>query len=129
MPLISKIMTSQQAYSISPPRSHLYDSVKAFAKFNDKLHTLCEEVSGRNYTGISRAKVNGAEIMRELRSIFSITELREAGSFFTGDALANEAVSKFVHPITSSSIILDPTCGAGNLLMSIPRRPRRFVLE
>lgn len=122
MPLISISKTSQQECNISPPRSHLYDTVKAFAKFNDTLHTLCEEVSAKNYIGISSAKVNAAEITRELRSIFTVAELREAGSFFTGDALANETVSKFSQPITPSSIILDPTCGAGNLLIACSKQ-------
>lgn len=122
MPFISIREASQQVSSMSPSRSHLFDTVKSFAKFNDTLHTLCEEVSARNYIGISSAKVSAAEVMRELRSICTIAELREAGSFFTGDDLANEAVTKFNHPVTPSSIILDPTCGAGNLLIACSKQ-------
>ncbi|WP_082170917.1 N-6 DNA methylase [Dickeya fangzhongdai] len=62
------------------------------------------------------------EIDAILRRLLSIDEMREAGSFFTGQALASKAISLFKRPITSSSIILDPTCGAGNLLIEASRR-------
>ena len=122
MTCISTIKTSQKACVLLPPSSLLYDAVKAFAKFNDTLNKLCEQVSSQNYSRKSHEKVSSAEVMQELRSIVSIAELREAGSFFTGDDLANEAVSKFMRPITSSSIVLDPTCGAGNLLIASSKK-------
>lgn len=57
-----------------------------------------------------------------LREFLSIEEMREAGSFFTGQKLAFKAVSAFGVPITFSSVVLDPTCGAGNLLIECSRR-------
>lgn len=122
MTLISTDKTTQKTPSMPVHRAHLHDTVKAFARFNDTLQSLCQEVSDKKYIGLSSAKVSAAEIMKELRSIFTIADLREAGSFFTGDDLANEAVSKFIHPITPSSIILDPTCGAGNLLIACSKQ-------
>lgn len=62
------------------------------------------------------------EIDAILRRLLSIDEMREAGSFFTGQALASKAISLLKRPITSSSVILDPTCGAGNLLIEASRR-------
>jgi len=121
MTCISTIKTSEQAF-VSLPSVNLCNSVKAFAKFNDTLHNLYEEVNSQNYSRTSHVKVSSAEVMRELRSLVSIAELREAGSFFTGDSLANEAVSKFIKPITPSSIVLDPTCGAGNLLIACSKK-------
>lgn len=56
-----------------------------------------------------------------LRNYLSIEDMREAGSFFTGSSLATAAVNAFKNPITSNSIILDPTCGAGNLLLQCSR--------
>ena len=57
-----------------------------------------------------------------LRELLTIEEMREAGSFFTGQELASKAVSAFSAPITFSSVVLDPTCGAGNLLIEVSRK-------
>lgn len=57
-----------------------------------------------------------------LRESLTIEEMREAGSFFTGQALASRTVNSFKAPITFSSIVLDPTCGAGNLLIECSRK-------
>jgi type I restriction-modification system DNA methylase subunit len=56
-----------------------------------------------------------------LREVLTIKEMREAGSFFTGQELASKVVSSFQAPITFSSVVLDPTCGAGNLLIEVSR--------
>ncbi|WP_305846302.1 N-6 DNA methylase [Photobacterium kishitanii] len=57
-----------------------------------------------------------------LRACLSLNDMKEAGSFFTGQALATVAVSSFQKPITKNSVILDPTCGAGNLLIECSRK-------
>ncbi|MEI8601585.1 N-6 DNA methylase [Shewanella sp. PP-Sp27a-2] len=57
-----------------------------------------------------------------LRKLLTIEEMREAGSFFTGQDLASKTVSAFRTPITFSSVVLDPTCGAGNLLIEASRK-------
>ena len=57
-----------------------------------------------------------------LRECLSIDEMREAGSFFTGQKLAAATVNLFSVAITFDSVILDPTCGAGNLLIECSRR-------
>ncbi|MEX6368669.1 N-6 DNA methylase [Providencia huaxiensis] len=43
------------------------------------------------------------------------------GAFFTGQSLARQTVLSFNTPIKMNSIILDPTCGAGNLLIECSR--------
>lgn len=57
-----------------------------------------------------------------LRKLLTIEEMREAGSFFTGQDLASKALSAFRTPITFRSVVLDPTCGAGNLLIEASRK-------
>lgn len=57
-----------------------------------------------------------------IRNCLSIEDMREAGTFFTGDELALTAVEGLQNPITKKSIILDPTCGAGNLLIASSRQ-------
>ncbi len=57
-----------------------------------------------------------------LREYLSIDEMREVGCFFTGQALAHKLVASLPNPILSDSIVLDPACGAGNLLIECSRR-------
>jgi len=57
-----------------------------------------------------------------LRQCLSIQEMREAGSFFTGQTLATEAVDTLQYPISADSVVLDPNCGAGNLLIECSRK-------
>lgn len=61
-------------------------------------------------------------IDRVLRDVLSIQDMRLAGSFFTGDELAQDLVAGFTTSISDSSVILDPTCGAGNLLIACSRQ-------
>lgn len=65
--------------------------------------------------------VNLDDIDLVLRECLSIEEMREAGSFFTGQKLATAAIKKFEIAITLDSIVLDPTCGSGNLLVECSR--------
>jgi len=62
------------------------------------------------------------EMDRILRDYLSIEEMRSAGAFFTGRELAEKAISSFLIEITPSSVVLDPTCGTGNLLIECSRR-------
>jgi hypothetical protein len=57
-----------------------------------------------------------------LRKCLSIEEMREIGSFFTGQKISTLAVKGFRKAITLDSVILDPTCGAGNLLIECSRQ-------
>ncbi|TMU78782.1 SAM-dependent DNA methyltransferase [Pseudomonas fluorescens] len=57
-----------------------------------------------------------------LRKFLSIDEMRQFGSFFTGQRLTGLAIDGFRHPITLGSVVLDPTCGTGNLLIGCSRK-------
>lgn len=57
-----------------------------------------------------------------LRSILPLKEMREAGCFFTGEDLSLKTIDSFFDSISFQSIILDPTCGAGNLLIACSRK-------
>ncbi|MFT6872806.1 MAG: hypothetical protein ACJAVN_001818 [Roseivirga sp.] len=75
-------------------------------------------------TAIFKNMVDLDSIDLILRKLLTIEEMREAGSFFTGQLLASKAVSAFRIPITQTSVVLDPTCGAGNLLIESSRKLR-----
>ena len=57
-----------------------------------------------------------------LRECLTLEQMREAGSFFTGQILASKAVNSFEKALTLDSRVLDPTCGAGNLLIECSRK-------
>lgn len=57
-----------------------------------------------------------------LREYLTKEEMKEAGSYFTGQQLATAAVGYFDKSIDNNSKVLDPACGAGNLLIEYSRR-------
>lgn len=56
-----------------------------------------------------------------LREVLTSQEMKEEGSFFTGEQLSTIAVQGFRTAISTDSVVLDPTCGAGNLLIMTSR--------
>lgn len=55
----------------------------------------------------------------EMRRLVPIGNLREAGAFFTGSQLGKIVVSKeFASTINNTSVLVDPTCGGGDLLLA-----------
>lgn len=61
-------------------------------------------------------------INKVIQEYTNISYLKSLGAFFTEQSLATQAISKFANTITTSSIILDPTCGVGNLLIEASRK-------
>lgn len=61
--------------------------------------------------------ISNKRIAERVRELIPIEELKTNGAFFTGDELADLA-SKRLGNISENSKILDPACGAGNLLLS-----------
>ena len=109
-----------------PQESHrsaqLAITIEAFSQYNESLRTILESINCQNYYQESIKRVDNSFVMKKLRDLIPIKDLRTAGSFFTGDELADEAVSKFDKPICADSIVLDPTCGAGNLLIACSKK-------
>ncbi|MEQ1306408.1 N-6 DNA methylase [Acinetobacter bereziniae] len=88
-----------------------------FTLHNQTLRNLIE----RDVLKFTDHIVDLDDIDLVLRECLSIEEMRDAGSFFTGQKLATIVVKKFVKAITFDSVVLDPTCGAGNLLIECSR--------
>jgi len=62
------------------------------------------------------------ELNKRLRSLIPIEDLRDSGSFFTGDEMALQAANLLLGEVTIASHIVDPACGAGNLLIACSKR-------
>ena len=52
-----------------------------------------------------------------LRSLVTLQDRRDAGAFFTSSKLAELAWAPLLPTIDENSVIVDPTCGAGSLLI------------
>lgn len=59
---------------------------------------------------------------RKLRAAVPISELRASGAFFTGSVLADFALRAAATSLSSDSVIFDPACGAGDLLVACAKR-------
>jgi hypothetical protein len=57
----------------------------------------------------------------ELRRLVPLSDLRADGIFFTGSRLAQRAVRDLLPTLEPASTILDPACGAGDLLIACAR--------
>ncbi len=66
------------------------------------------------------ANLNG-RASRELRRLVDQTELRRNGAFFTSTELSTLLLKSIRDSLTPNSKILDPACGAGDLLLACAR--------
>jgi hypothetical protein len=89
---------------------------------NTSLKIIFESIDLVNDTNTSQSNINLDAIDNILRECLTINEMRDASSFFTGQQLSSIAVRKFRTAITKDSVVLDPTCGAGNLLIECSRQ-------
>jgi hypothetical protein len=98
--------------------SPLFPNMIQLAKHNESLRDL---IACSDKESLSQA-IDLDTFDMVLRECLSIEEMKEAGCFFTGQDLAKNTVSSLPNPITQSSVVLDPTCGAGNLLIECSRQ-------
>lgn len=87
-----------------------------------KYNKVLREIIFSALKGDAIDSIDLDEIDKVLRDSFSIEHMRESGTFFTGLELATKTLDLFPEPIGSKSVIMDPTCGAGNLLVLCSRR-------
>lgn len=70
----------------------------------------------RTLAEVNAALDGGAS--RALRRLVDLETLREAGAFFTGTRLSRRAARLVAPTLDKDSVILDPSCGAGDLLLA-----------
>jgi hypothetical protein len=97
---------------------------KTFVSELDKL--LTQTLSDPKSTWEQVAQVVDGRPAIELRRLVPLDLLRSSGAFFTGSTLSDLAIAnEFSGSITKTSVILDPACGGGDLLLSCtPYLPR-----
>jgi hypothetical protein len=103
--------------------------MKEFSPYVAKLRRLDERVRSEPRSRIdaelSAALDGGAQ--RALRALLDGSTLREHGLFFTGSRLSRRTIGMIASTLSRRSVVLDPACGAGDLLLSaasaLPTRP------
>lgn len=93
--------------------------MKAFAPYVEQLSALTAVPPGQRdalWQSRSRAALDG-QPAEALRRLVTTEAIREAGAFFTGARLSALAVREIAPTIDEHSVILDPACGTGDLLI------------
>lgn len=103
-------------------------TVRAFASYVRQLEGVANElinpeVSTANeaHSDFVAAALNG-QPSRELRQTVPLTDLREAGAFFTNPGLADRLVGPIIDSVKQGATTADPACGVGDLLLACARR-------
>lgn len=86
-------------------------SLGLFQRYVDKLKRLCEFDPDPN---------------EALRELIPLKVRRRAGAFFTTTGLADTLVQPFSSELRATPTVLDPTCGAGDLLIASARHFKSF---
>lgn len=87
------------------------------SKLNNELNSFLT-VPKDIWNEIATLNVNGVA-SEELRRTVSLKTRREYGAFFTDSLLAKKVLKLLAPTFTDKSIVYDPACGAGNLLISV----------
>jgi hypothetical protein len=97
--------------------------MKEFSPYVATLRRLDErvrcELGSRVDAQLNAALDGGAQ--GALRSLVDSDKLREHGAFFTGSRLSRRAIGLMAATLSRRSVVLDPACGAGDLLLAAAR--------
>ena len=96
-----------------------------FAPYLDYLDSLLVKLAEPLENDDIIARIDDAldgQPAQELRRLVSLTDLRTSGAFFTGSKLSRFAVNSFIDTFDNRSVILDPACGTGDLLIACATR-------
>lgn len=91
-----------------------------FAVCNNELTEHIEQELYKNsqFDTILPHQFSNSDISKRIRELIPLEELRGNGVFFTGEELSEDAAA-LLNDISIDSRVIDPACGAGNLLISV----------
>jgi len=95
--------------------------MKSFSPYLDQLDALLFAFSnGENLSQQLKTIdiVLDGQPARELRRLVTVQDIRNAGAFFTGAELSRLALKSVSRSLNDRSVILDPACGVGDLLLA-----------
>lgn len=94
-----------------------------FEPYVEYLATLLSETSrdGPSERRIELASALDGQPARQLRKLYTSAALRGTGTYFTGSKLANRMIMPLADLLPTVSKVVDPACGAGDLLVACAR--------
>jgi N-6 DNA Methylase len=95
-------------------------SMKAFEPYVRSLEGLASELTTTGKWTIARKQVELAldgQPAQQLRELVAPQSRRTAGAYFTTKALRERLLKRTLRAIDLSAVIMDPACGAGDLLI------------
>ena len=103
--------------------------MKDYASYVEVLANLVERSSDRrrSLNPHDIAPALDGEPSRALRKLISLEDRRRDGVFFTGSKLAEKVAFSLTGQLSETSVVTDPACGGGDLLLAsarhLPRKP------
>ena len=92
--------------------------LKDYAPFLDRLRRLlAEEDLSATWYQEAELSVNG-QASKALSSLVKRNVQKRSGAYFSSPKMSEAVARRFVGGLTKSSLAVDPTCGAGNLLLA-----------
>lgn len=98
-----------------------------FSSYVGYLEAVIAEVTTGSSSADKRRNIDAIlddKSAQELRRLVPPEVLRASGAFFTGSELSQSALQFFGETLGDESVILDPACGAGDLLIACATKLR-----
>lgn len=99
-------------------------SMRPYEPYVQSLEGFARTILERRELPIERKEILGSLDGRpgaRLRDLVPLRARKATGAFFTGSSLASQAMALIAHTIGSESVLFDPACGVGDLLIAAAR--------
>ncbi|MGD9506525.1 MAG: N-6 DNA methylase [Syntrophobacteraceae bacterium] len=110
--------------ALTTDQQKIANPVARFSEYSDEIRSLIsnlKKLPQQPPNDQLSAILNGGATSA-LRRLISIKIRKERGLFFTSDALAKKVADRLTPMLKKGCKLLDPACGAGNLLLECARR-------
>lgn len=122
---------SEKSAQASVGKSTQVESIDAFQSFkHDVDNEFLEWVNQKSGSNKHRNKLLNGGANTAAFSLIDESVRKEFGIFFSGHILANLVASKISRSLANGASVIDPTCGAGDLLVACARHyPKQVNYE
>lgn len=98
--------------------------MQPFSTYVGEIERLVGTILSSGFDGLQTQATHtlDGEPGEALRESIDLDTRRTAGAFFSGSSLSASLIDTLVKPLDESSLVLDPACGAGDLLLACSRR-------
>ena len=96
--------------------------MRVFEKYVAELEQFLASLSRNDCIAGKRNRIDAAldgEARQKLKCAVSLENRRILGAFFTGAELARYATRRLISRFAPNAVFVDPTCGAGDLLLAV----------